>query len=136
MVCYFSDDFNKEEGMNCSAAVNHWNALDILDAGNVLFRFGFLILNQPINIQRDFVCSLWNRGKCEFRIAVDTVRNILLVTILNVSQELKLCIITSRSLKVLDLQIFLVFRSVTLPDVYDISDEECYCSSDTNVTKV
>jgi hypothetical protein len=29
-----------------------------------------------------------------------------------------------------------VFRSVTLPDVYDISDEECYCSSDTNVTKV
>ncbi|GFG30082.1 hypothetical protein Cfor_09506 [Coptotermes formosanus] len=55
--------------MNCSAAVNHWNALDILDAGNVLFRFGFLILNQPINIQRDFVCSLWNRASV--RVTVD-----------------------------------------------------------------
>jgi hypothetical protein len=77
---------DKEKGMNASAAVNQWHPLHILDAGNVLFRFGLLILNQPINIQRDFMFSLWNRGKCEFIIAVDLVCNVLLMTtILNVS---------------------------------------------------
>jgi hypothetical protein len=53
-------------GMNASV-VNLWNPHDILDAGrNVSFRFGLVILNQPINIQRDLMLSLWGRGKCEF----------------------------------------------------------------------
>jgi hypothetical protein len=56
--------------MNASTAVNQWNPHDILDTGNVLFRFGLLLLNQPINIQRDLMFSLWNRGKCEFSIMV------------------------------------------------------------------
>jgi hypothetical protein len=54
-------------GMNASIAVNPWNPHDILDVErNLSFRFGLLILNHPINIQRDFMLSLWNRGKCEF----------------------------------------------------------------------
>lgn len=60
---------DKEKGMNASAAVNQWHPLHILDAGNVLFRFGLLILNQPINIQRDFMFSLWNRASV--RVTVD-----------------------------------------------------------------
>jgi hypothetical protein len=73
-------------GMNISAAVNQWHPLRILDAGNVLFRFGILILNQPINIPRDFMLSLWNKGKCKLSIAVDLVHNALLMTrIVNVN---------------------------------------------------
>jgi hypothetical protein len=50
-------------GMNASVAVSLWNPHNILDVGrNLSFRFGLLILNQPINIQRDFMLSLWNRG--------------------------------------------------------------------------
>lgn len=55
--------------MHISAAVNQWNPLHILDAGNVLFRFGVLILNQPINIPKDFMLSLWN--KASVRVTVD-----------------------------------------------------------------
>ena len=54
-------------GMNISAAVNQWNPRHILDAGNVLCQFGMLILNQPINIPRDFILSLWNKGKCKVK---------------------------------------------------------------------
>jgi hypothetical protein len=54
---------DKGQGMNTLAVVSQWNPLHILDAGNVLFRFGLLILNQPINIPRDFMFSLWNKGK-------------------------------------------------------------------------
>jgi hypothetical protein len=57
-------------GLNKSRAVNHWNPHDILDIGNTSFRFGILILNQPINIQRDLMLSLWNKGKCEMSIFV------------------------------------------------------------------
>jgi len=66
--------------MKMSIAVNQWNPLHILDAGNVLFRFGVLILNQPINIPRDFMLSLWNKGKCKLSIAVDLVHNVLQMT--------------------------------------------------------
>jgi hypothetical protein len=77
---------DKGLGMNISAAVNHWNPLHILEAGNVLFHFGVLILNQPINIPRDFMLSLWNKGKCKLSIAVDLVHNVLQMTrIVNVS---------------------------------------------------
>jgi hypothetical protein len=73
-------------GMNISAAVNQWNPHHILDAGNVLIRSGVLILNQPINIPRDFMLSLWNKGKCKLSIAVDLVRNVLQMTrIVNLS---------------------------------------------------
>jgi hypothetical protein len=72
--------------MTASAVLNQWNPLHILDPGNVLLRFGLLILNQPINIQRDFMFSLWNKGKCDFSIAVDLVHDVLLMTrIVNVS---------------------------------------------------
>jgi hypothetical protein len=66
--------------MRNSAAVNRWNPLHVLDAGNVLFRFGLLILNQPINIPRDFMLSLWNKGKCKLSIAVHLVHNVLQMT--------------------------------------------------------
>lgn len=57
-------------GMNASIAVNMWNPHNILDVGrNLSFRFGLLILNQPINIERDFMLSLWNRASV--RVAVD-----------------------------------------------------------------
>lgn len=63
--------------MNISAAVNQWNPLHILDAGNVLLRVGVLILNQPINIPKDFMLSLWNKGKCKLSIAVTIGHNVL-----------------------------------------------------------
>lgn len=63
--------------MHISAAVNQWNPLHILDAGNVLFRFGVLILNQPINIPMDFMLSLWNKGKCKLSIAVTLIHIVL-----------------------------------------------------------
>jgi hypothetical protein len=50
-------------GMNASPALNRWNPHDILDIGNTSLRFGLLILNQPINIHRDFMLCLWKRGK-------------------------------------------------------------------------
>jgi hypothetical protein len=56
--------------MITSTTVNQWNPFDVLDVGNMSFRFGLLILNQPINIERDFMLSLWNRGKCAFTILV------------------------------------------------------------------
>jgi hypothetical protein len=66
--------------MNISARVNQWNPHHILDAGNVFFRFGLLILNQPINIPRDFMLSLWNKGKCKLSIVVELVHSVLQVT--------------------------------------------------------
>ncbi|XP_021941184.1 thiamin pyrophosphokinase 1 isoform X3 [Zootermopsis nevadensis] len=56
-------------GMNAPPVVNHWNPHDILDVGNVSFRFGLLVLNQPINIERELMFSLWNRAS--LRVTVD-----------------------------------------------------------------
>ncbi|XP_069674851.1 thiamine pyrophosphokinase 1 isoform X1 [Periplaneta americana] len=56
-------------GMNSTTAVHQWNPLDILDVEHSSFRYGLLILNQPINVPRDLMLSLWN--KATMRVTVD-----------------------------------------------------------------
>jgi hypothetical protein len=70
--------------MNASPPVNHWNPDDILDSGNMSFRFGLLILNQPINVQKDLMISLWNRGKyVNWIFWFNLVQNVLFTSLFN-----------------------------------------------------
>ena len=49
--------------MCTSSPITFWNPLDILNVETSSFRYGLIVLNQPIRITRGMMLSLWKRGK-------------------------------------------------------------------------